>query len=318
MSLHFPKKQNLELVIQTNKIEDARQLVRGLDIEGLEGAVLNTTGVLVIAKTRTEKMLDEKDYRKIAKNPKIAIVRDSESERRCLEILRETHKIESLLREVLMHAPQVTGMLYDILCSNIKTGKYKNGDVTSTELDCIVNHLSFGEMVRILGYDFAIKPSDSIPSQALKEILESSEDFENFKSGMLERYKENRVWDILANNILETPIEWKKVRPNLEKVQEARNKAAHLRIVTPDEPDAIAKKVEFIQKKIKIKKTVPEIAQDKFFNLMLNIMYDSAVNPELWANPIRPNDDIYVAIDKALFNYLKRPNISDLTEYFKK
>lgn len=318
MSLYFSKAQQLELVIQASNIEDARKIVRGLNIEGLKGAMLDSTGAVVIAKVRTDEMLDEGDYRKIAKDPKVAIVRDSESERRGLEILHEAHKIESLLREVLMHAPQLTGMLYEILCSNVKTGKYKNGEVTAKELDCIANHLTFGGMVKILGYDLSIKLGDSIPSQVLKEVLDSSDNFEDFKSGMLEKYKENRVWDILSKDILENPIEWKKIKGSLEKVQDARNKAAHLHVITPNEPNAIARTVKFIQRQVKIKKSAPEIVQDKFFESLFKFACESAVNPELYTNPVLPTDDFYIAMNKALFNYLDRKNNPDLLKYFDK
>ena len=66
----------------------------------------------------------------------------------------------------------------------------------------------------------------------MRDLIEQSTDFTEFRKGYIERTTERTVWSSISSLILQKNIEWKLIKPKLKKIKELRNKCAHFRTVS--------------------------------------------------------------------------------------
>lgn len=229
--------QQLTLVIQANNKVAAQQVLDGLELQCLTDTKITPIGELYLVEVVVDQYLTDEEYGLIRNNNHMAILRDTASQQRGKEMLNKIHDVEIRLRTLLVHTPDITGPFHTLL---VKTGKYvqgqgyNHGDITKNQLDPIVGHLTFGEMVSLLGMDLSIKSSSekNVLCQEIENALATADDFESFKKCMHDKLKQRFVWDVISDKVLKTPIEWSRVKSSFKKLVDFRNIAAHFHVIT--------------------------------------------------------------------------------------
>lgn len=251
--------QQLTLVIQASNKAAAQQVLDDLKLQCLTDSKITPIGELYLIEAATNQHLTDEEYGLIRDNNNIAILRDSDSQQRGKEILNKIHDVEIRLRTLLVYTPDITGQFHTLL---VKTGKYiqgyNHGDITKSQLDPIVGHLTLGEMVSLLGIDLSIKNSNDkkILWQEIEKILASADDFESFKKQINNKLEQRFVWDIISEKVLKTPIKWNDVKKPFDQLVKARNIAAHFHVITDKKKKESLKLADEILSKTAIKTRV--------------------------------------------------------------
>jgi len=245
--------QKLELVVRCESWEEAKDVLASVGIyEKSKTNYRPITGLYVVS-TELEEALDGQGYKKIEENERVAILSDSESLKRTCEILDKIYEIETQVRKLLLHVSDSVGPFFEVFYQTSEyTRNFSNekGIVTCKgKLDPLTSHLTFGEMMDILGYDLswaerALKSSD------LNDLIASSADFDDFKAKMSEKIKPLFVWDIISQEVLKKALPWPAIQKRLNGLKAVRNKFAHHHVITEKEKKELIKNADQLLKDI--------------------------------------------------------------------
>jgi hypothetical protein len=245
--------QKLELVVRCETWEDAKNILASVGVyEKLKTNYRPISGLYIVS-TELEQNLDSEGYRKIKDNEYIAILNDSESLKRAREILKKIYEVETQIRKLLLHVSDSIGPFFELFYQTSEyTRNFSNekGIVTCKgKLDPLTSHLTFGEMMDILGYDLSWT-ARALKSNDLNELVASSTDFEDFKSKMNEKIQPLFVWDIISKEVLKKPLSWPSAQKRLNDLKAVRNKFAHHHVITEKEKKELLKNADRLLKDI--------------------------------------------------------------------
>lgn len=247
--------QRITVVVQASTKEEAQQVLNKLGPKCLVGAKIIVAGKLFTSEIATNDHLTDEEYKIIKSDRRVAILRDSDSKQRCLAVLDVIHDVEIGLRTLLVYMPEITGQFHALVRAKKYTKQYSAGEITKDQLNPIVGYLTLGEIIELFGMDMSIKKaSDKETSwREVEKALESAKDFADFKQRMTEKLKQSFVWDVVSNEILQTPIMWRDIQNDLKKIEQIRNDAAHFHIITNAEKEKCIKLANKIIEKLDIK-----------------------------------------------------------------
>lgn len=245
--------QKLELVVRCETWEDAKNILASVSIYEKSKTNYRPISGIYIVSTELEKSLDGQGYKKIEENERIAILSDSESLGRAREILDKIYEIETQVRKLLLHVSDSVGPFFEVFYQTSEyTRNFSNekGIVTCKgKLDPLTSHLTFGEMMDILGYDLSWT-ARALKSSDLNELIASSTDFEDFKSKMNEKIQPLFVWDIISKEVLKKTLTWPSIQKRLNSLKGVRNKFAHHHVITEKEKKELIKNADQLLKDI--------------------------------------------------------------------
>lgn len=222
-------------VVQAKTFEEAKSIIRNtLDIRvSRNDSKRKINGIYLISHSVEEKQLTKYFYKKIKESHKISIHSDQKSAQLYPKILAETQVVEERMRWLLLHVSDAIEDFTDQL-SEIGGAK-KGSDINTREsLDPITSTITFESMLELLSLDQSWA-HNTITTKQMRDLIEQSTDFTEFRKGYIERTTERTVWSSISSLILQKNIEWKLIKPKLKKIKELRNKCAHFRTVSDDD-----------------------------------------------------------------------------------
>lgn len=89
------------------------------------------------------------------------------------------------------------------------------------------------EMFDVLDFNLSWSNRPLTADDLLKLVDGAS--IEEIRDRLKLKVEKKRVWDIISNNVLNTPIRWSEISDELSKIKDFRNKAAHFQVITEDE-----------------------------------------------------------------------------------
>ncbi len=239
--------QKLELVVRCGTWQNAKDILASVNIYEKSKVNYRPISGIYIVSTELEHALDGQGYKNIEDNECVAILSDSESLKRARMILDKIYQIETQVRKLLLHVSDSVGPFFEVFYQTSEyTRNFSNekGIVTCKgKLDPLTSHLTFGEMMSILGYDLswaerALKSSD------LNDLITSSADFNDFKLKMSEMIKPLFVWDIISKEVLKKNLPWTLMEKRLNSLKAIRNKFAHHHVITEKEKKQLIKNAD--------------------------------------------------------------------------
>ena len=213
---------------------------------------------------KPEELVDD-FYEKVYASPTITIISDAASTERAKRILELTAPIEIKLRGLIIYAHELVDTYFEIVRpKNIvaKTAIQARKLVDKNMHDAAVAFLDIGEMITILDSAGNKVDTESL-SDDVVSLLDQAQDFESFKKEFTSRFKRLTVWDVIANAVLQRPITWHVVKKQLEIVRNARNQAAHSRVITPTQLAEIEKEASDLLPKLSKKQSPAKYDIDK-------------------------------------------------------
>ena len=267
--------QKLEIIIQSDTWDKAVNLLASVDIsEKKKSAYRSIEGYFIVSTTR-EEPLSEDIYEKIENSPCLAIMSDSDSKDRMSEILNKVYEVESLLKKLLIHTYDLVEIFYQLINSKGQYAKDKfskeNPVINKGLIDPITSHLTLGEMISILDYDFSWRRNKEISPADINQLAQSSIDFEDFKSKMFEKVTASYLWDVIAYNILKEPVAWDDIKGDLKKLKKIRNDSAHYKVITMSKKDNLIECANRLLEKITPKQKLTKSDLDKMATAVAEI-----------------------------------------------
>jgi hypothetical protein len=95
-----------------------------------------------------------------------------------------------------------------------------------------------------------------LTGEDLLKLIDGAATVTDLKDALSKKLTKMRVWDIIANNVLDQPVSWSAIQEELSKIKDFRNKAAHFQIITESEKTELIKMSRSITGKLSKQKTL--------------------------------------------------------------
>lgn len=226
--------ENIELAVKASKWNDAVAILAEVDIhEKVRSRIREVEGIFVVA-VNQPKSLTTKQYALIFNSPNIAILSDTASHKRAVEMCEDIYSIEVKLRSHLIYISDAFDSYFDMFSRTFKRAKKtaSEGSITRREdLDPLTSHAEFDEIIQFMSLDTS-KSKDAISYNDLGLLLKESTDYQSLADKVEQLIKPKTVWDIIDEQVIKSGIKWENIHGDLKSLVGYRNKWAHHRIIT--------------------------------------------------------------------------------------
>lgn len=202
---------------------------------GLKADHIQKMGTLFIAHVTFDKELSDEIYENITNNKCVSIVSDTSSQKRGEEVSQSLYLVESHLRNLLLHMPDLAGTYLDIIAA--KATHYRGSAVISKtkSADVITSQLTLGQITEVFESNTSKDSNETLTWRKLLDVLDGSSDLVTLKKRIENEIKPVTIWDVISEHVLKKPIELADITAKLARLRSIRDTAAHYRIVTPKE-----------------------------------------------------------------------------------
>ncbi len=248
------KKYSIEFAVEASTEFKAINRLKDLGVSHADEAKLSDldrqAGLFMIKVSMLESEMTDEVYHKISKAKDVFILSDELSAARGEKILQLTLVIERQLKKLLVCIiPEIEKVLIDIINNHQKHG-IKSTPTGIIEWCQKIHDFSFGELPGVLEEDISRLARERLNTgDAMLLLIAESKDFDNLKLRATNLFETRTVWNSICS-ILESPVQYEHISGALNKVIDARNKAAHQSIITKKILDQTRKNQKHIMSRI--------------------------------------------------------------------
>ena len=248
------KKYSIEFAVEASTEFKAINRLKYLGVSHADEAKLSDldrqAGLFMINVSMLESEMTDEVYHKISKAKDVFILSDELSAARGEKILQLTLVIERQLKKLLVCIiPEIEKVLIDIINNHQKHG-IKSTPTGIIEWCQKIHDFSFGELPGVLEEDISRLARERLNTgDAMLLLIAESKDFDNLKLRATNLFETRTVWNSICS-ILESPVQYEHISGALNKVIDARNKAAHQNIITKKILDQTRKNQKHIMSRI--------------------------------------------------------------------
>ncbi len=248
------KKYSIEFAVEASTEFKAINRLKDLGVSHADEAKLSDldrqAGLFMINVLMLESEMTDEVYHKISKAKDVFILSDELSAARGEKILQLTLVIERQLKKLLVCIiPEIEKVLIDIIDNHQKHG-IKSTPTGIIEWCQKIHDFSFGELPGVLEEDISRLARERLNTgDAMLLLIAESKDFDNLKLRATNLFETRTVWNSICS-ILESPVQYEHISGALNKVIDARNKAAHQNIITKKILDQTRKNQKHIMSRI--------------------------------------------------------------------
>ena len=248
------KKYSIEFAVEASTEFKAINRLKDLGVSHADEAKLSDldrqAGLFMINVSMLESEMTDEVYHKISKAKDVFILSDELSAARGEKILQLTLVIERQLKKLLVCIiPEIEKVLIDIINNHQKHG-IKSTPTGIIEWCQKIHDFSFGELPGVLEEDISRLARERLNTgDAMLLLIAESKDFDNLKLRATNLFETRTVWNSICS-ILESPVQYEHISGALNKVIDARNKAAHQNIITKKILDQTRKNQKHIMSRI--------------------------------------------------------------------
>lgn len=248
------KKYSIEFAVEASTEFKAINRLKDLGVSHADEAKLSDldrqAGLFMINVSMLESEMTDEVYHKISKAKDVFILSDELSAARGEKILQLTLVIERQLKKLLVCIiPEIEKVLIDIINNHQKHG-IKSTPTGIIEWCQKIHDFSFGELPGVLEEDISRLARERLNTgDAMLLLIAESKDFDNLKLRATNLFETRTVWNSICS-ILESPVQYEHTSGALNKVIDARNKAAHQNIITKKILDQTRKNQKHIMSRI--------------------------------------------------------------------
>ena len=248
------KKYSIEFAVEASTEFKAINRLKDLGVSHADEAKLSDldrqAGLFMINALMLESEMTDEVYHKISKAKDVFILSDELSAARGEKILQLTLVIERQLKKLLVCIiPEIEKVLIDIIDNHQKHG-IKSTPTGIIEWCQKIHDFSFGELPGVLEEDISRLARERLNTgDAMLLLIAESKDFDNLKLRATNLFETRTVWNSICS-ILESPVQYEHISGALNKVIDARNKAAHQNIITKKILDQTRKNQKHIMSRI--------------------------------------------------------------------
>ena len=240
--------QELEIVVSAKNWDEAVQLLEDVGIDEKTKTTHRPINGLFMVKAEKEIPFTEAEYEKIKASPDIAILGDSLSRKRIADVLDKIYDVETQLRKLLLHSYDLFDTFFEVFGESKYTKEFRSNKSIARRgsLNPITSHLTLGEMKDVLGVDLSWHKRKMVSAQELHELLQTVDDIDGLKNEFANKVKVHTVWDVIAENVLKTKIEWNDVNNELKGLKEFRDMSAHYQVITERDKEKLIEKADHL------------------------------------------------------------------------
>lgn len=248
------KKYSIEFAVESSTELKAINRLKDLGVSHADEAKLSDldrqAGLFMINVSMLESEMTDEVYHKMSKAKDVFILSDELSAARGEKILQLTLVIERQLKKLLVCIiPEIEKVLIDIINNHQKHG-IKSTPTGIIEWCQKIHDFSFGELPGVLEEDISRLARERLNTgDAMLLLISESKDFDNLKLRATNLFETRTVWNSICS-ILESPVQYEHISGALNKVIDARNKAAHQNIITKKILDQTRKNQKHIMSRI--------------------------------------------------------------------
>lgn len=248
------KKYSIEFAVESSTELKAINRLKDLGVSHADEAKLSDldrqAGLFMINVSMLESEMTDEVYHKMSKAKDVFILSDELSAARGEKILQLTLVIERQLKKLLVCIiPEIEKVLIDIINNHQKHG-IKSTPTGIIEWCQKIHDFSFGELPGVLEEDISRLARERLNTgDAMLLLIAESKDFDNLKLRATNLFETRTVWNSICS-ILESPVQYEHISGALNKVIDARNKAAHQNIITKKILDQTRKNQKHIMSRI--------------------------------------------------------------------
>lgn len=230
------KNYTLEFAVKAPTEMRAMSRLKALGITNADEAKLSDldrqAGLFIIKVPVDESELSDVTYKRLLSADDIHILSDELSAKRAQEIIKLTAPVEQQLKKLLICVlPETEKVLNHIIDQH---QKHKSNLQPTSRIEWCekINDFSFGELPKVLEEDIAeLAKKQLLSTEGLLSLIASADDFDALQLQLTELSKPKSVWNTI-NSLLEKPLPYSHFSGQLIDLCNARNEAAHLRIIT--------------------------------------------------------------------------------------
>ncbi|MDR0956992.1 MAG: hypothetical protein LBM09_00205 [Candidatus Nomurabacteria bacterium] len=180
-----------------------------------------------------ESAITDTIYQKIQSSADVSIIFDELSIERAAEVMKTTSAVERQIKKLLVCVlPEIDEVFASIIKKHQKLEQTPEPR-SRIEWCNLVNKLSFGQLKFILEEDISIIAKEQLlTGDNLLLLIAESKNYDELKETIKKTVEQKTIWSIV-NSILERPTKnYSNISMALNDLIEARNKAAHLAVIT--------------------------------------------------------------------------------------
>lgn len=216
-------------------------------------------GLFLVSVSMTVEQLNKDFYDAVRNSDDIAIVSDPSTDTFREIIMYEAKRVEGELRKLLFHVSDLVEQYYEYFSKMKSEAKHLANNstiVSSGYLDPMTSFLSFEEIMIILEQDLSSWDGKTLTANDIAILLENTPDIDTLETKLKEKMNKIPVWNYISEYLLENKVVWEDIRPELNKLKNLRNKAAHFNVLLNKDVVESRKLAKSILTKISKKKNV--------------------------------------------------------------
>lgn len=205
----------------------------GIDKRKNDSSVRDINGLFLVQVNLTKDQITDSFYSGVRSSKVLALMHSPLCVNERYEILEAVYEVETKLRNLLIHISDVAEGYYDYFLKSSYTKDFakKKSPISSGDLNPVTSHLTFGDMLNILSINLSWN-NRTLTAQDLLQLLNEQSEINSVRSILRSKIKNNLVWDEVCKYVLKRQVAWAKIKEDLHRLKDLRDKAAHFQIVT--------------------------------------------------------------------------------------